>query len=219
MKTKNLFSILAILGIFILASSCTNAISGALETPNTELQTPDLKNATLPVACILTGTISDVTIPVCVVTGTVSEGETAGLLFMREEEKLARDVYSYLYAKYKLPVFLNVSKSENAHMSAVLRLITSLKVTDNSTNDSGVYVNKNLTELYKQLIAMGDISVIDALKAGILIEQTDISDLQKELLSVENLSVKTVYNNIMAGSNAHLKAFIWNLKIKGVAYP
>lgn len=218
MKTNKLFSILAILGVFAIASSCTDKITEAVDPTINELSSPELKSATLPVACILTGTITDVTIPVCVVTGTVSEAETASLLFMREEEKLARDVYAYLYAKYKLPVFLNVSKSENAHMSAVLRLITSFKITDNSTNDPGVYVNTHLTELYKQLIAMGDISVIDALKAGVLIEQTDISDLQNALLTVENLSVKTVYKNIMAGSNAHLKAFIWNLKIKGVAY-
>ena len=204
-----------------MASSCSDSITGAVETAGTVASTTDLKSATIaaPVACLLTGTITDVTIPVCVVTGTVNETETAGLLFMREEEKLARDVYAYLYAKYKLPVFLNISKSENVHMSAVLRLITGFQITDNSTNDAGVYVNTRLTELYKQLIAMGDVSVIDALKAGVLIEQTDISDLQKELLSVENLSVKTDYNNIMAGSNAHLKGFIWNLKIKGVTYP
>jgi len=219
MKTNKLFSILAILGVFAIASSCTDKITAAIDPTINELSSADLKSGTLPVACILTGTIPDVTIPVCVVTGTVNGTETASLLFMREEEKMARDVYAYLYAKYKLPVFLNVSKSENAHTSAVLRLITGFNITDNTTNVAGVYADIHLTDLYKQLITMGDISVIDALKAGILIEQTDISDLQNALLAVENLSVKTVYNNIMAGSNAHLKAFIWNLKIKGVSYP
>lgn len=226
MKTKNFLSAIAILGVFILASSCSESITGAVEAAGTEASATDLKSGTVPVtaatvpaACILTGTIPDVTVFPCVVTGTVNAVETAGLLFMREEEKMARDVYTYFYAKYKLPVFLNVSKSENAHSSAVLRLITGFKITDNSTNDPGVYVNTRLIDLYKQLIAMGDVSVIDALKASVLIEQTDISDLQKELLVVENVSVKTVYTNIMAGSNAHLKAFIWNLKIKGVVYP
>jgi hypothetical protein len=97
----SLFSILAVLGIFVLASSCTDRIAEAVQPTNTELLTPDLKSATLPVGCILTGTITDVTIPVCVVSGTVNETETAGLLFMREEEKLARDVYAYMYAKLK----------------------------------------------------------------------------------------------------------------------
>lgn len=223
MKAKNILSF-AILGAFVTLSACSDGITGAIETSGVEGLTPVLKSATLiatapatvPVACILTGTIRDVTIPVCVVTGNVNEAEAAGLLFMREEEKMARDVYAYMYAKYKLPVFLNISKSENAHMSAVLRLITGYNITDNSTNDAGIYVNTRLFELYKNLIAMGDVSVNDALKVGVLIEQTDISDLQKELLAVENASIKTVYTNLMAGSNAHLKAYTWSLKIRGV---
>lgn len=138
---------------------------------------------------------------------------------MREEEKMARDVYAYLYDKYKLPVFKNITKSENAHISAVLRLIEGFKITDNSTSSAGVFTNTHISELYQQLITMGNISVVDALKVGVLIEQTDIADLKKELLSVENVSVKTVYTNLSKASEVHLKAFIWNLKVRGVVYP
>jgi hypothetical protein len=219
MKAIKLFSVISVLGAILVFSSCTDKITSADENPGTDVLTSELKSTTLPVACILTGTILDVPISACVVTGSVTEAETAGLLFMREEEKMARDVYTYLYGKYKLPVFLNISKSENAHMSSVLRLITAFKIADNSTNDPGVYTNTHIAELYLQLIEMGNVSVIDALKVGVLIEQTDISDLQKELLLVENASVKTVYTNLMAGSNAHLKAFVYNLKIQGVTYP
>jgi len=171
------------------------------------------------VPCPLTGTITDAPVPVCVLSGTVTESEGAGLLFMREEEKMARDVYAYMYAKYNLPVFGNITKSENAHMLAVLRLITAFKITDNGNNNPGEYTNTHIKDLYQQLITMGDISLVDALKVGVLIEQTDISDLEKELLTVQNASIKTVYTNLKAGSNAHLKAFIWNLKIQGVVYP
>ena len=104
-------------------------------------------------------------------------------------------------------------------MLAVLRLITAFKITDNSNNNPGEYTNAHIKDLYQQLIAMGNISLIDALKVGVLIEQTDISDLDKELLAVQNASVKTVYTNLKAGSNAHLKAYIWNLKVLGVVYP
>lgn len=219
MKAIKLFSVISVLGAILVFSSCTDKITSTVDNPVTDALTSDLKSTTLPVACILTGTIQDVPVSACVVTGTVNEAETAGLLFMREEEKMARDVYTYLYGKYKLPVFLNISKSENAHMSAVLRLITAFKITDNSTNDPGVYTNTRIAELYLKLIEMGNVSLIDALKVGVLIEQTDISDLQKELLPVENTSVKTVYTNLTAGSNAHLKAFVYNLKIQGVTYP
>jgi len=219
MKTKNLFLSLVVMGTIIALGACSNGITGAVETTATDLLTSDLKSGTIPEGNNLTGTISDVTIPACVVSGTVTETETAGLLFMREEEKLAHDVYAYLYAKYKLPVFLNISKSENMHVSVVMRLIEGFNIADNSSNTVGIYVNTRLTELYKQLIDMGNLSVNDALKVGVLIEQTDISDLQKELLTVQNASIKTVYTNLMAGSNAHLKAFSWNLKVRGVVYP
>lgn len=219
MKTRNLFLSMVVLGAIVTLGACSNGITGAVETPTTEVMAADLKSGSLPEACILTGTIPDVPVPACVVSGTVNEAETAGLLFMREEEKLAGDVYAYLYAKYKLPVFLNISKSENAHVSAILRLLDGFKIADNSSKTPGIYVNAHLADLYKQLIDMGNLSVNDALKVGVMIEQTDISDLKKELLLVQNASIKTVYTNLMAGSNAHLKAFSWNLKIRGVVYP
>ncbi len=220
MKTRNLILSLAVLGVLVLPSGCSEEMAGSDETViNPEAVDADLKSATLPVPFILAGTIADVPIPVCTISGTVTEAEAAGLLFMREEEKMARDVYAYLYEKYKLPVFRNITKSENAHMSAVLRLIAGFKITDNSNNNPGAFTDAHIAELYKQLITMGNLSVVDALKVGVLIEQTDIADLKKELLAVQNTSIKTVYTNLLKGSEAHLKAFTWNLKIKGVVYP
>jgi len=219
MRTKTFLSTLAIVSALALFGACSDRVTGSVDPTNTAATTTDLKSATVPAAAILAGTIADIPIATCVVAGTISETERTGLLFMREEEKLARDVYTYMYAKYKLPVFLNISKSENAHVSAILRLMTGFGISDNSSNTAGVYVNPQLTALYKQLIDMGNLSVNEALKVGVLIEQTDINDLQKELLSLQNSAIKTVYTNLMAGSNAHLKAFSWNLKIRGITYP
>lgn len=213
MKAKIFLSSMVILGYIALFSSCSEGIAG------TEEVSPELKSATVPVPVILAGIIADVPIPACTINGTVTEAEATGLLFMREEEKMARDVYAYLYDKYKLPVFKNITKSENVHMSAVLRLIGGFKVTDNSSNNPGEFTNTHIAELYNQLLIMGNLSVVDALKVGVLIEQTDIADLKKELLAVENSSIKTVYTNLSKGSEAHLKAFTWNLKIRGVVYP
>ncbi len=226
MKTKIFLSVVVVMGAFLLTSSCskdTSVIDEAAASIQTLASTAqidaELKSANLAVPCLLTGTIPDAPVLVCVISGTVTESEGAGLLFMREEEKMARDVYAYLYAKYNSFVFGNITKSENAHMLATLRLITAFKVTDNSNNNPGEFTNTHIKDLYQQLITMGNISLIDALKVGVLIEQTDISDLDKEILAVQNASIKTVYTNLKAGSNAHLKAFSWNLKILGVVYP
>lgn len=42
----------------------------------------------------------------------LNAAEIEGLLFMREEEKLAHDVYLALYAKWGLPIFQNIAQSE-----------------------------------------------------------------------------------------------------------
>ncbi len=219
MKAKNFILSMVVLGTVIFLGACSKGMPEAVDTTSTNVLASDLKSGTVPGTCVLTGTITDVTIPACVVTGTVNEAETAGLLYMREEEKLARDVYTYLYTKYKLPVFLNVSKSETVHVSAVMKLIEGFNIVDNSSDVAGIYVNTHLTELYKQLIDLGNLSVIDALKVGVMIEQADIEDLTNELLTVQNPSIKTVYTNLLAASNAHLKAFSWNLNVRGVVYP
>ena len=60
----------------------------------------------------------------------LTEDEISGILFMREEEKLARDVYLYLYEIYPLRPFLNISKSEQAHMDAIKYLIDTYELED-----------------------------------------------------------------------------------------
>ena len=216
MKTRNLILSIAILGILIFPSSCSKGIAETSDLTELEAAENETKSAELPVPFILSGDVVDAPIPVCTISGEVTETESSGLLFMREEEKMARDVYAYLAEKYNLPVFRNITKSENVHMTAILRLMTAFNIPDNSSNDAGVFVNEHINELYKQLIEMGNLSEIDALKVGVLIEQTDIADLQKELESIENSSIKTVYSNLLKGSEAHLKAFTWNLKVRGI---
>ena len=53
----------------------------------------------------------------------LTTAETAGLLRMREEEKLAHDVYSTLYDQWQLQAFDNISSSELTHTDAVLTLL------------------------------------------------------------------------------------------------
>ena len=54
---------------------------------------------------------------------TLTPFEINRITYMREEEKLARDVYLTLYGEYKAPIFGNISESEQRHMDALKRLI------------------------------------------------------------------------------------------------
>lgn len=84
----------------------------------------------------------------------ITQAEKDGLLQMREEEKLARDVYTALYAQWQLPVFGNIIKSEQTHMDAVKNLLTTFGLPDPAANQpAGVFTNPELQALYDDLVA------------------------------------------------------------------
>ena len=150
----------------------------------------------------------------------LSDKEIKGILFMREEEKLARDVYIYLYEMYALRPFTNISKSEQAHMDAIKYLIDTYKLEDPvGQNPVGIFLNEELQQMYDALIETGSKSKVDALKVGALIEEIDIIDLQHELDSIaENEDVKRVYQNLCNASENHLRAFVRVLRANNVVY-
>src|SRR5690606_26027203 len=106
----------------------------------------------------------------CDFSGTLTEAEIAGLMEMREEEKLARQVYIFMYEKYEYRVFNNISKSEDTHTSAVLHLIDGFGLTDPTPASDTEFNNPVFTELYAQLTEKGSESLIEALKVGAYIE-------------------------------------------------
>lgn len=149
----------------------------------------------------------------------LSDDEASGLLYMVEEEKLARDVYLTLYNETGLAVFERISESEGRHMDAVLGLIEKYNLTAPDTlNEVGVFENPELQSLYDQLVEQGSGSTVDALKVGALIEETDIKDLEDWMAKTDNEDIKAVYSNLMAGSENHLRAFVKNLEAQGVSY-
>jgi len=153
--------------------------------------------------------------------GELNDAEIESILFMREEEKLARDVYLTLYDQYNLRVFNFIPRSEQAHMNALKVLIDRYELTDPVANDViGVFQNEDLQQLYTDLVEQGSVSEIEALKVGALIEEIDILDLDHALAEVieDNLDMTRIYTNLRRGSTFHLRAFVWNLKVRGEIY-
>ena len=143
----------------------------------------------------------------------LSEEEPAGLIFMREEEKLARDVYIKLYEEWGLPVFQNISRSEQAHTEAVKALLDSYGLEDPvSIDEVGVFTDPVLQELYDQMVLQGSQSLGDALKVGATIEEIDILDLETRLEQTDKPDIRRVYENLSNGSKNHLRAFVSTLK-------
>lgn len=142
--------------------------------------------------------------------------EEQELLYLREEEKLARDVYTVLYASSSLQIFSNISQSEQRHMNAALTLLQTHGLTDPvGSNAAGVFTNSELQSLYDQLVAQGAASQIAALQVGVLIEETDIADLEAAIGNTDKPDVIRVYNNLLKGSRNRLSAFTNNLAALG----
>ncbi|MGD8454732.1 MAG: DUF2202 domain-containing protein [Phycisphaerae bacterium] len=138
----------------------------------------------------------------------LTQAEEEGLLFMREEEKLARDVYLYLDGLHDQPIFGTIADSEQSHMDAVLTLLDRYGLEDPAAdNGLGEFADPTLQALYDQLIVQGSASLEDALGVGVLIEETDIVDLEAHLLNVEHADVRAVYESLLQGSQNHLAAF------------
>jgi len=140
--------------------------------------------------------------------GVLTEDEKAGLLQMREEEKLARDVYIKMYALYGKRIFSNIIESEQRHMDAVKGLLDRYDLADPATgNDVGVFTDPHIQDLYNELYAKGTLSLKDALEVGVIIEKMDIADLEKLLAETTKRDITRVYENLLAGSYNHLAAF------------
>lgn len=134
--------------------------------------------------------------------------ELASLKHIREEEKLARDVYKKMYSKWGANIFNNISSSEQTHMDAVLVLLNKYQIPDPVANNApGVFADQNLQALYNELVAFGNTSVLNAYKTGATIEDMDIYDIQEDLLYVDNQDIKLVYESLSKGSRNHLRNF------------
>ncbi len=154
-----------------------------------------------------------------VVSNTLSEDETEDLVFMREEEKLARDVYLTLYEQWENPVFSNISRAEQQHMDTMGALVANYGLDDQVTDDStGVFTNDMLAEMYTTLTLQGQQSLLDALYAGALIEEIDIQDLKNAIAASSHPDLIQAYENLQRGSRNHLRAFVRQIEMLGDAY-
>ena len=144
--------------------------------------------------------------------------DSLGLIYMREEEKLARDVYDYLFVKWNSIIFDNISNSEQIHMDRVLDLINLFGMEDPASNEAGVFINEDLQNLYNNLIEIGNSSLINALIVGATIEEVDIVDLHDYYNATDNEDIKCVYGNLTKGSRNHLRAYYHKLEWMGVTY-
>ncbi len=190
-SSERLITVVTAIGLAVILTSCDqfddNAVSKSSETAECGQQAPGSSAS------------SDFTAP-------LTDAEIATLMHMREEEKVARDVYNKFFSLYNMPIFQNIAISEQRHMDAVLNLIVGYGLTDPVAGKGPGEFTPAFQGLYDELIAKGT-NLTEALKVGVAIEELDIADLEKAIGSTEVDNILTVYNNLLAGSRNHLRAF------------
>ncbi len=143
--------------------------------------------------------------------------EKEGLIFIWEEEKTARDLYSSLNRKNNLTIFQNLIGSEQSHMDQAGAIMDRYGLTA-AEKEQGAFQNQTLQGIYDRLLREGLLSDQNALKAAAAFEEISIMDLEDALAAAEKEDIKAVYQGLLAGSRKHLRSYVSSLKGQGIDY-
>lgn len=140
--------------------------------------------------------------------GVASADLAAQLAYLIQEEKLAHDIYVLAASKYGVNVFENISKSETTHQTAIGSLLAGYSLADPTVGlPPGAFLDPSVQKLYDELALRVNSSQEQAVEVGVLIEKTDIADLQKVVNASPREQVTTVLQRLIAASQRHLQAF------------
>lgn len=218
MKVKAI-SLLTILALVLLLSACTSPEQNTAQTDTTGGTSQIKQEGETDQTDYTTYDVDGETIASGYPSELLSDVEIESLLSMREEEKLAHDVYLSLYEIWGKPVFSNIADSEQTHTEAVKYLLDRYEISDPvQTDEIGVFSDSEFTDLYDQLVQAGSANINSAYTVGATIEDLDIYDLNEWLGSVDNQDIRSVYENLIKGSENHMQAFVSQLEKAGSSY-
>lgn len=228
MKLRNKTGSLLLAGSIALLAGCgsdgtstslTDTLASNTSTAGTVTTTDTASNTSTTTS---TSTVTPTTPTIAAQPLTVSETET--LLFVREEEKMARDVYLTLYNKWGLKVFQNIAtRSEQQHMDTIKVLVDAFGYVDPVSSDAvGAFTDPVILKLYNDLVARGMTSSQEALMVGGFIEEFDIKDIQDAIdeakQGTNQAAVIQAYDGLLCGSRNHLRAFVGQIENNGIVY-
>lgn len=148
----------------------------------------------------------------------LSKQEIEDLQFLKEEEKLARDVYLFSYDLYAQNIFKNIANSEQSHMNSVSVIIKKYNIEDLSFDERGKFSNHELQQLYDDLVDLSKISLENALTVGATVEDLDIKDLNNFISNADHQDMIEMYQLLNCGSRNHMRAYTNNLINLGLDY-
>ena len=147
----------------------------------------------------------------------VDNEDKVALLFMLEEEKLARDTYKFLNEYWGMVQFENIMQSEQSHMNAVETLLNAYNI-EYEILGEGVFHNEDLQAWYNKFVEDGAVNQVAGLTVGATIEDLDIVDLEEQIQGTSNTDIADVFSSLQCGSRNHLRSFVQSIENLGESY-
>ena len=147
----------------------------------------------------------------------VDNEDKVALLFMLEEEKLARDTYKFLNEYWGMVQFENIIQSEQFHMNAVETLLNAYNI-EYEILGEGVFHNEDLQAWYNKFVEDGAVNQVAGLTVGATIEDLDIVDLEEQIQGTSNTDIADVFSSLQCGSRNHLRSFVQSIENLGESY-
>jgi hypothetical protein len=140
--------------------------------------------------------------------GSLSQSEAAGLSFSRDEERMARDLYTYFADKYGTAPFAMIAASEQRHFDAVGVQLDRYGVDDPAAGEEvGHYADATVQKLYDRWKTQGSTSAGAAYQVGVALEKRDIADLTMRQDGTSRADLDCLYGHLEQASEHHLAAF------------
>jgi len=205
------------IGVLLVIFTNSNFTEKPLATQDTEQDTAEVTNEEYVVDSSDFYSVEPAS--ESVISQELTQEEKDWLIHMREEEKLARDVYTTLGEKWQINIFTNIAKSEQTHTDSIKTLLERYDIEDPvKTNEVGEFTLPEMQKLYDDLVAQGSKSLLEALIVCVTIEDLDIYDLDVAIKETSQSDIKTVYENLKKGSRNHMRAFVKQIDKEGGEY-
>lgn len=216
MKSYGFYRLMASAAVVVLATASCTKENPAVEAE--EIMASGIQMSVLQVKSDGTTTFDMTTMSAPFdSTADLTASEIEYIYAVREDEKLARDLYYAFFNTYKLKAFENISKAEENHMKATERLLEYYGIEYPAAGERGKFANSVRQAQYDSLLQKGS-TALEAFKVMAQYEEYNIVQYKKDLAGIVNPNVKIVIENLEKGSENHFKATIRQITALGGTY-
>jgi hypothetical protein len=214
MKTNSINALLAIFAVSLSLASCSKESS-----PNSqELLVSSTPSEIIEVKSdgATTFALSGVT-PAFDSTADLTADEIEFIFAVREDEKIARDLYISFFGKFGLKPFENIGKAEDNHIKATEKLFDYYEIDYPALSGNGKFENAIRQKLFDSLLLKVN-TELDAFKVMAVLEESNIVEYGAVIKTVVNPNIKMVIENLAKASANHFKAAIRQITALGGTY-